>query len=171
MSESGTDENSKIARRRWSVGDVFVMAPVAAGLVWCLVVGVRIWTAPPARGSGVQFSAEIRSDSTGVTTGTVVIEPVEDRSFSDVSTLGIVPLLIPVLLAGWALWAAWRRRILGLAVATLVFLFYCFITGFSIGGAYTPAGWGLAVATIMAVVTRTIARVLRRVSTRRQGHA
>ena len=157
MGTSGTDENSKIVRRRWSVGDMFVMAPVAAGLVWCLVVGVRIWTTP-IRGGGVQFSAEIRSDSTGVTTGTMVVEPVEDRSFSDISTLGIVPLLIPVLLAGWALWAAWRRRILGLAVATLVFLVYCFITGFSIGGAYTPAGWGLAVATIMAVVTRTMAR-------------
>ena len=157
MSESGTDENRKIARRRWSVGDVFVMAPVAAGLVWCLVIGVLIWTTP-IRGGGVQFSAEIRSDSTGVSTGTMVIEPVEDRSFSDISTLGIVPLVIPVLLAGWALWAAWSRRILGLAVATLVFLVFCFITGFSIGGAYTPAGWGLAVATIMAVVTRTIAR-------------
>ncbi len=158
MGKSGTDENRKIVRRRWSVGDVFVMVPVAAGLVWCLVVGVQIWTAPPARGSGVQFSAEIRSDSTGVTTGTMVIEPVEERSFSDISTLGIVPLVIPVLLAGWALWAAWSRRILGLAVATLVFLVYCFITGFSIGGAYTPVGLGLVVATLMAVVTRTTVR-------------
>ena len=157
MSESGTGENRKIARRRWSVGDVFVMAPVVAGLVWCLVVGVLIWTTP-IRGGGVQFSAEIRADSTGVTTGTVVIEPVEARSFSDVSTLGIVPLSIPVVLAGWALWAAWSRSILGLAAATLVFLVFGFITGFSIGGAYTPAGRCLVVATILAVVTRAMAR-------------
>ena len=79
-----------------------VMAAVVC-LGWCLVVGVLIWTTPVA-GSVV----EITMDSEGTRT---IEERIEERSFSDTSGLGIVPLVIPVLLAGWALWAAWWRRI------------------------------------------------------------
>ena len=120
-----------------------VMAAVVC-LGWCLVVGVLIWTTPVA-GSVVQ----ITMDSEGTRT---IEERIEEQSFSDTSGLGIVPLVIPVLLAGWALWAAWWRRITALAVATFVLLVFC-VTAFSIGGAYVPAGLGLVGATLVGALS------------------
>ena len=131
------------------MNDLLVTAAAAAAVIWCLVVGVRIWTTP-VRGSVVEW--------TTAPTGIEVVERVEDRSFAEVSLLGFVPLVIPALLAGWALSAAWRRSLVGLAVSTLVFLVFCIITGFSIGGAYTPAGLCLVVATLMAAGGRMTAR-------------
>ena len=121
----------------------------AASFVWCLLVGVLIWNSPVVS-TGIEF----RQDAEGTET----FERVEERAFWDHSTLGVVPLVIPVLLAAWALWAAWRRTTPGLAVATLCLLVYCIVTGFSIGGAYMPAGLGLLVATLMEVLSRVMAR-------------
>ena len=92
-------------------------------------------------------------DSAG--TGTIE-QRIEPRSFSEISRLGIVPLVIPVLVAGWALWAASRRRTVALAIATFVFLVFCVITGFSIGGAYMPAGLGLMGATLVRVLDELV---------------
>ena len=140
---------ARLDRHLWSVGDVVVVAAAAAGLVWCLVAGVLIWTAP-VRGSVIEW----RMGPTGMR----AVERIEDGSFADISLLGVVPLAIPVLLAGFALWAAWCRSILGLIVTTLVFLVFCIITGFSIGGAYTPAGLCLVAASLVAVGSRIMAR-------------
>ena len=101
----------------------------ALGLAWCAVAGVSIWFTPK-RYSGM---------SNGVP---AVWEP----SFSEVSGLGAVPLLIPVLFAALAAWAAWRGRPVTLGVAALLLAVFTFITGFSIGGAYIPAAWLLIVA-------------------------
>ena len=117
----------------------------AASFVWCLLVGVLIWNSPVVS-TGIEF----RQDAEGTET----FERVEERAFSDHSTLGVVPLVIPVLLAAWALWAARRRRTPALAVATSCLPVYCVLTGFSIGGAYMPAGLGLLVATLMEVLSR-----------------
>ena len=108
-------------------------AAAAIGLAWCVVAGWRIWTTP------VRFLDEY-------------------RSFSDISYFGIVPLVVPVLLAGWATWAAYRQRLLPTALATLSFLFFCFLTGFSIGGAYVPIGIGLVIATLLGILGRVITR-------------
>jgi hypothetical protein len=67
-------------------------------------------------------------------------------------------LVIPVLLASWAAWAAWRQQIRALAIATLIFLAFCFIAGFSIGGAYVPIGLGLVAATLLEMLRRVITR-------------
>jgi hypothetical protein len=116
----------------------------AGGLVWCFVVGWRIWVTPVRY---LQYSSA---------------EPAErfvDRHFSEVSGLGIVPLVVPTVLAGLATWAAWRRRLLGLFVVTLVFFGFCFITGFSIGAAYVPIAPALLVATLISAAGRAVARM------------
>ena len=67
---------------------------------------------------------------------------------------GVVPLVVPVLVGAWAAWAAWRQSIAVLAVATAIFLGFCFIAGFSIGGAYVPTGIGLVAATLLGIVAK-----------------
>lgn len=89
-------------------------------------------------------------------------EPAErfvHRHFSEVSGSGIVPLVVPTVLAGLATWAAWRQRLLGLSVVTLVFFGFCFITGFSIGAAYVPIARALLVATLISAAGRAVARM------------
>lgn len=117
----------------------------AIGLVWCVIVGIRIWTTP------VRYSVQEWAISpTGARAG----ERVESRSFSDVSGAGAAPLVVPVLLTAWATWAAWRQAIEELVVATAIVLGFCFIAGFSIGGAYVPAGLAVASAALVGVVGR-----------------
>ena len=118
----------------------------AAVLLWCVVVGVRIWTTP-VNLSGVEWRMG--------PAGARAFERIEPRSFSDLSGLGVTPLVIPVLLAGWATWAAWRQRTRGLALATLMFLTFCLVAGFSIGGAYVPAGLGLVAASACSLLAAT----------------
>ena len=119
----------------------------ATGLVWCVVAGWWIWTTP-VRFSGIAGTME--------PAGARAVERVEYRLISDISEFGILPLVVPVLLAAWATWAACRQRILALAVATVIFLVFCFIAGFSIGGAYVPVGLGLVIATLLGMLSRVL---------------
>ena len=121
----------------------------AIGLVWCAAVGIRIWTTP-VRYSVSEWAISPAGERAG--------QRIDYRSFSDISGAGATPLVIPVLLAAWAAWAAWREAIAELVVATLIFLGFCFIAGFSIGGAYVPAGVGLAAATLAGIVSRVTTR-------------
>jgi hypothetical protein len=121
----------------------------AISLVWCLVVGARIWTTP-VRFSGVEWTMG--------SAGARAVERVECRSFSNISGLGIAPLVVPILVAGWATWAAWRHRMRELTVATVIFLTFCFVAGFSIGGAYVPIGLGLVAATLLGMLGRVTMR-------------
>lgn len=126
------------------------VAAAVFSLVWCLVAGVWLWTAP-VTGSFIVVTVDPAGTST-------IERGIDQRSFAEMSQLGIVPLLIPVLVAGCALWAAWRRRAAALAVATFVFLVFCVLAGFSIGGAYIPAGLGLLGATITQALVRIAER-------------
>jgi hypothetical protein len=124
----------------------FAATIVAAGaFVWSLIVGGMIWSTP-VRFSGVEWAAS--------PTGARAIERVEYRSFSDISALGVVPLVVPVLLAGWATWAAWRRRTIGLVIATVIFFAFCIIAGLSIGGEYIPIGLVLVAAVLLGMLGR-----------------
>jgi hypothetical protein len=62
-----------------------------------------------------------------------------DRQFSEVSGLGELPLVIPVLIAGLGAWGAWHGRRLVLAGSALLLVAFTVVAGFSIGGAYLPA--------------------------------
>lgn len=104
------------------------------GLAWSVAAGVLIWVLP--QGSSVTATSD-----GGVTTG-------PGESFSSMSGLGPVPLLIPVALAGLAAWAVLRRRRAVLIGATVVLAVYALLTGFSIGLAYVPAVVALVVACI-----------------------
>jgi hypothetical protein len=69
------------------------------------------------------------------------------RSFSEVSGLGVAPLIVPVLISAGAAWAVWQRNRGGVIGGTALMGIFTFITGFSIGGAYIPAlglfVWGI----------------------------
>lgn len=118
----------------------------AASLAWCVVAGVRIWTTPIGS-AGVEWRMG--------PSGARVIGRVEPSSFSDTSRFSILPLVVPVFLSGLATWAAWRQRTRGLALATLVFLSFCLVAGFSIGGAYVPAGLLLVAALACSLLVGT----------------
>lgn len=119
---------------------------VAGGLVWCVVIGWKLWVTPVRY---LHYSSS---------------EPAPrfvSLSFSDVSGLGIVPLVVPIVLVGLAMWFAWRQRTLALGAVTLAVAAFCFITGFSIGRAYVPVAGALFVATLMSLVDRVQARARR----------
>jgi hypothetical protein len=66
--------------------------------------------------------------------------------FSDVSRLGAFPLVVPVLLAAAATWAAWRNKRLALSLSTAALLAFCILAGFSVGGGYIVAGAAMLLA-------------------------
>jgi hypothetical protein len=116
---------------------------VTGSLVWCFVVDWRIWVTPVRY---LHYSSA---------------EPAPRyiyHSFSEVSGLGVEPLVIPIILVALATWAAWRQRTLLLGTLTLVFAAFSFITGFSIGAAYVPGVSALLVATLLSAVPHVIAR-------------
>lgn len=76
-------------------------------------------------------------------------------TFSDVSLLGVVPLIVPVLLAALAARAAWSGRRVTLGVAAVLLAVFTFISGFSIGGFYLPAAGLLVVAAGWAAIAGT----------------
>jgi hypothetical protein len=122
--------------RGWRLAAVLA----CGGLIWCAVVGVLIWVVP----SGTSTT----TSSDGVaTTG-------PGESFSSISGLGPVPLLIPVALVGVAVWASLRLHRAVLIVATALLAVYCFLTGFSIGLAYVPAAVALVVACVVSAGPR-----------------
>jgi hypothetical protein len=116
----------------------------AIGLVWCVVAGWMIWVTPVRYLRYSSFEPEPRYVNV---------------AFSEVSALGIAPLVVPTLLAGLATWCTWRQRTVSLCALTILFVVYSFISGFSIGGAYVPAAGVLVIATLVTLmhagVTRT----------------
>ena len=102
----------------------FRVAPALATLclAWCVGIGFVIWFTP------TRYS--------GVTDG--LITTVE-RSFSEVSGSGALPLAIPVLAAALGTWGAWRGRRAPLIGSAVLLAMFTVISGFSIGRAYVPA--------------------------------
>lgn len=99
-------------------------APVLSTLclAWCVVIGCVIWWTP-VRYSGFRNGAPA----------------VIDRSFSEVSGYGPLPLIIPACVAALGTWGAWRDRRLLVTLSGILLALFTFIAGFSIGGAYLPA--------------------------------
>lgn len=121
----------------------------AAGLVWCVSVSGWIWVTP-IRSSGFSSQVWSSSGSSGTVSSGVRTVPFDvSHRFADVSALGAFPLIVPVLLAASATWAAWRKSRLGLLLATTLFLAFCVLAGFSVGPAYILGGgamiWALIV--------------------------
>jgi hypothetical protein len=106
-----------------------------AAVAWCVAVGVWLWITP-IRYNGVASTAY--ADSGGVVKQTTS-RFAETRRFADVSLLGPVPLIIPVLVTAIGAWAVLRGRMLPAAIATGVLLVFTVLAGFSIGAGYLPA--------------------------------
>jgi hypothetical protein len=113
---------------------VLAFAAVAA----CLWSGWRIGTTP------VRYEViEATADGSGTN------RHFEERRFSDVSALGVAPLVVPVLISGLGAWAAARRRGRALASCALALAVYAAVSGFSIGPAYWPAAGLLVAASVI----------------------
>jgi hypothetical protein len=100
------------------------VAPALATLclAWCVGIGFVIWFTP-TRYSGVNDGL--------VTT--------VERSFSEVSGSGALPLVIPVLVAALGTWGAWRGRRALLIGSAVLLVIFTVVSGFSVGRAYVPA--------------------------------
>ena len=124
--------------RRW-ITTLLASVAVAA----CLWAGWRIWTTP------VRYQVV-----DGTADGAGANRRIESRRFVEVSGLGLLPLVIPVLISGLGTWAAYRWHRWGLAFSALALAIYAFISGFSIGGAYHPAAYALALAGVIGLLSR-----------------
>src|SRR5579872_1380210 len=112
-------------------------APIlaATSAIWCAVIGWRMWFTP------VRY----------LVVGGVAGPALDHKFFSDVSGFGALPLIVPVLIAIVATYAALRGLLQVLALLMVLFAVFAFITGFSIGGAFLPAA-ALLLATVLAFV-------------------
>lgn len=125
-------------------------ALAAAGFAWCVGVSVWIWVTP-IRSSGFRTEAWSSWGPDGaVSAGARTVPFAGTHRFSERSLLGPLPLVVPVLLAGCAAWAAWRNRKITLSVATGALLAFCLLAGFSIGRGYIPGG-GLMLWALLAL--------------------
>ena len=114
----------------------------AAGLLWCVGVSGWIWVTP-IRSSGFGTQAWSSSSAGSVSSGVRTVPVEVSRRFADVSLLGAFPLVVPVLLAALATWAAWHNKKLVLLLTTGALLTFCVLAGFSIGGSYLLGGGAL----------------------------
>lgn len=76
--------------------------------------------------------------------------------FPEASSLGPVPLIVPVTLAALATWAVWGLHHVALAVATVLLVGFTVLAGFSIGIAYIPPAGMLALAVIIAARAKPV---------------
>jgi hypothetical protein len=124
--------------RRW-IATFLASVAVAA----CLWAGWRIWTTP------------VRYEVVNTTPdGAGANRRFESRRFAEVSRLGLLPLVVPVLISGLGTWAAYRGRRWALACSSLALAIYAFISGFSIGGAYHLAVYAMALAGVIGLLSR-----------------
>ena len=98
---------------------------VISASIWCFWVGYQIWTTPIIY-EGIEISSSVN-------------EITKTRDFSEISRLGVVPLVIPVLISLMAMWSIFKFKTVVLIIATVLLLAFWFLAGFSIGMAYTPA--------------------------------
>ena len=110
------------------------LAPLLStfSLAWCVLIGGWLWFTP------IQYEGFIND-----------VPTVRYQSFSDVSLFGAAPLIVPVLIAAIAAWAAWRSRRVVLGFAAFLLVAFAFISGFSIGRGYLPAS-ALLLAALLA---------------------
>ena len=133
--------------RRWSKTGLYqssvintLRAPMPTtylSAAWCVGMGAWLWFMPMGY-DGVTITNGIRQEVTTY------------RSFSEVSQLGPLPLIIPACVALVAAWAARRGHRVGLGVATLLLAGFTIASGFSIGANYLPAAGALILATLLA---------------------
>jgi hypothetical protein len=101
-------------------------------VAWCVFMGGWFWFVP--------IRYEVIRDG---------VPAVRYQSFSEVSLLGPAPLIVPVLIAAVAAWAAWRSHRVALGLAAFLLVVFTFISGFSIGGGYLPASALLLAAAVV----------------------
>lgn len=107
-----------------------------AGLMWCVAVGLLLWFLP------------LGSSSSSSSAGGVIADG--GQSFASISSLGPLPLIVPVVLVAIAVWSALRRHRCVLLGAAILVTLFSLLTGFSIGLAYLPAVAALVAASIGA---------------------
>lgn len=112
-----------------------------AATLWCVLIGVQIWQTPRV---GITVTAQTAEEAARQPPTMVR----EVRPYST-SPVGMIPLAIPFILAAAATLIARLRAPGYMAVLVGLFLGYSFITGFSIGGAYSGPGAVLVLAVLL----------------------
>jgi hypothetical protein len=123
--------------RDWRLASVFA----CGGLLWCIGVGLLLWFLP--LGSSTSSSSNGETVSGG------------GESFASLSAYGPLPLIVPAVLCGVAIWSALRQHRLALILATVLLGLYALLGGFSIGLAYIPAVLALIVACLASSASRS----------------
>ena len=113
-----------------------------AGLLWCVAVGLLLWFLP------------LGSSSSNSSAGETVAGGGE--SFASLSGYGPLPLIVPAVLCGVAVWSALRHHRLVLILSTVLLGLFALLSGFSIGLFYVPAVLALIVACLATSASRTI---------------
>jgi hypothetical protein len=106
-----------------------------AVVIWTSASSYRIWTTP------LQY--EVVEGHSGADGQSGQRRGVAEVSFSEVSALGAVPLVIPVALAVSGMMAILGRRGAATVRSALLLLGFSIISGFSIGNAYVFPGLAL----------------------------
>ena len=109
-----------------------------ATVVWCAMVGGWLWT------------REFRVSAVEITAGSGQLPTVRRteyyQTFSDMSHFGVAPLVVPLIFAALATWAALARRPGWVLAVGLVLLMLSLLGAMSIGLYYLPAAGALVVA-------------------------
>ncbi len=119
----------------------------ALAFIDCGWKGYRIWATP------IRYEV-VEGRNPGPNEAGTANSHYEYRSFREVSSYGIAPLLLPMLLSAIALLSGWIIRPIILFIVAGIFLLFIFVTGFSIGGTYMLSGLGLILAAIAALAAR-----------------
>jgi hypothetical protein len=111
----------------------------ALSLAWCVFFGFWLWSSP---GSATVSTVSASSDGSSQTASTSVVRV----PFSEMSQYGVLPLVVPVVVAAMSVVAALARAWGLLAIAGLALGAFAFLALFSIGAAYVVP----ALATLIA---------------------
>jgi Na+/H+-dicarboxylate symporter len=112
-----------------------IVALASAGLLWCIATGLLLWFLPVGSSSSTSSDGAVQNGG---------------QSFSSVSGLGPLPLIVPVVVVAIATWSAIRDHRRVLLGATILLTLYSLLTGLSIGLFYMPAVAAFVVATVLA---------------------
>ena len=124
---------------------------MVSAVLWSVWVGYQIWTTPlTSHGMEITETADHEF---------VKKEFTRTKMFSEISDLGILPLLIPVMFILIAAWSVFKGNITGLVIATALFSLFWIISGFSIGVAYTKILYLLVCVLALNVVAKLLTKV------------
>ena len=130
---------------------------VLTAYILCIWTSYKVWVTP------VEYNVvEIHDSGNGAVTEKNFVR---FKKFSDISSLGVVPLLVPAVIVFLAVLAVFKFKSIALCSSVLLMLFFWFVAGFSIGMAYLP----VVILLILTVTVNLTGKWLASKSSSQQG--